>query len=372
MREFFIGSALYSLDVERIRDIPLEKVKRLVLVDTRQRGRIGDLAALADRDDVEIHIYDHHPPSEDDLKGDLEVIETTGSTVAIMTRILRERGLEPSAQEATIMSMGIYEDTGSLTFPAVTEADYLAAAFLLSKGADLNVVSDLMTRTLTSQQIFVLNDMIRSAATYTIHDKPVTVTEATVKEYMDDLAILVHRLVDMENLPAVCSLFRMEDRIYLICRSRLPEVDAGLVARHLGGGGHPHASSATLKDMTLIQAREQLVDTLHATVKPSRISTEIMTRPVKTVRTTDTLETAREMLTRYNINVLPVVHKGRIKGIITRQIVEKAAFHGMADQPVESFMQREFKNPFRIIQDYERNGHMERRLTAVLKVTARR
>ncbi|MCK7503921.1 MAG: hypothetical protein MZV70_07340 [Desulfobacterales bacterium] len=37
------------------------RVKRLVLVDTRQAGRIGRLAGLVGRPGVEIHIYDHHP-----------------------------------------------------------------------------------------------------------------------------------------------------------------------------------------------------------------------------------------------------------------------------------------------------------------------
>jgi CBS-domain-containing membrane protein len=36
---------------------------------------------------------------------------------------------------------------------------------------------------------------------------------------------------------------------------------------------------------------------------------------------------AKSILTKYNINALPVTHDDRISGIITRQIAEKAAFH---------------------------------------------
>ncbi len=49
-----------------------------------------------------------------------------------------------------ILMMGIYEDTGSLTFSSTTEEDFPAAAFLLKKGANLNIVSDMVTKELTA------------------------------------------------------------------------------------------------------------------------------------------------------------------------------------------------------------------------------
>ena len=38
------------------------------------------------------------------------------------------------------MALGLYEDTGSFTFSSTTAEDYEAAAFLLSQGANLNIV----------------------------------------------------------------------------------------------------------------------------------------------------------------------------------------------------------------------------------------
>jgi tRNA nucleotidyltransferase (CCA-adding enzyme) len=43
--------------------------------------------------------------------------------------------------EATLMMLGIYEDTGNLTFPSTTVDDYRAAAWLLEQGASLKTVS---------------------------------------------------------------------------------------------------------------------------------------------------------------------------------------------------------------------------------------
>jgi tRNA nucleotidyltransferase (CCA-adding enzyme) len=141
LRDFFIRSSFYFLDFTRAKQVPIEEIKRLILVDTRQVSRIGKFAEAAADGEVDIHIYDHHPDSPDDLHGSVEEVEMLGSTTAIMTRILRERGLPLTPQEATVMALGIFEDTGSFTFTSTTPQDFEAAAYLLAQGADLSVVS---------------------------------------------------------------------------------------------------------------------------------------------------------------------------------------------------------------------------------------
>ena len=136
-------------------------------------------------------------------------------------------GAEISADEATIMCLGIYEDTGSFTFPSTTEQDFKAAAFLLSKGANLNVVSDLIARELSPEQVSLLNDMIQSATRYNVNGIEVVVTSVTTEKYMPDFAFLVQKMVKMENLDALFAIGRMENKIYVVARSRSNDVDVG-------------------------------------------------------------------------------------------------------------------------------------------------
>ena len=46
LRDFFIHSTLYALEIERMKHIDLQKVNRLILVDTRQMSRIGKFSAI--------------------------------------------------------------------------------------------------------------------------------------------------------------------------------------------------------------------------------------------------------------------------------------------------------------------------------------
>jgi tRNA nucleotidyltransferase (CCA-adding enzyme) len=362
LRDFFIQSSFYVFQTERIKNIDLKAVKRLILVDTRQPGRIGKFREVAKRPGVEIHIFDHHPPSEEDLRGTLEEVREVGATVTLLARILKERDIALTPEEATIMAVGLYEDTGSFTFSSTTPEDLQAAAFFLSRGANLNIVSSLITRELTADQISLLNELVHSAARHLIRGVEIVVAKASADKYVGDFALLVHKLKDMENINVLFALAQMEDRVYLVARSRIEEVNVGEITAAFGGGGHATAAAATLRGMDLAEAEKKLLEFLEKRIHPVRLARELMSFPVKTVKTQETIGHAGELLTRYNINVLPVMEDGRVAGLITRQVVEKAAFHGFKDSPVRDYMTTEFstvnpQTPLARIQDLVVGGN---------------
>ncbi len=356
LRDFFLQSTFYVFETERIKNIDLNAVKRLILVDTRQPGRIGKFGEWVKRPGVEVHVYDHHPASREDLRGTIEHIREVGATITILAKILKEQNIPITPEEATIMALGLYEDTGSFTFSSTTEEDYEAAAFLLSKGANLNMVSNLITRELTPEQISLLNELIQSATRYTVKGLEVVIAKASSDKYVGDFALLVHKLKDMENINVLFAMAQMEDRVYLVGRSRLEEVNVGEVAAAFGGGGHATAASATIKDMNHHQIEENLLHYLEGQIIPVKKARDLMSFPVKTVEAKESIERAGELLTRYNINVLPVVDDGKVVGLISRQVVEKASFHGFKDSPVKDYMTSEFamvtpRTPLSKIQD---------------------
>ena len=342
LRDFFIHSALYALEVERIKNIDLREINRLILVDTRQISRIGKFSEILSNPELEIHIYDHHPPSSEDLHGSLEVISEVGATVTLLLDVLQKSDIEITPDEATVMMLGVYEDTGNLTFPSTKEEDFKAAGYLVRKGANLSVLSNVITKELTAEQIFLLNDLIQSATRYSFHGIDVVIAQASVDRYVGDIAVLVHKLKDMENLDVLFVLVRMEDRIYLIGRSRLEEVNVSEIASEFGGGGHPTAASATVKGMTLVEAHDRLIKTLKEMVRPKRVAKEVMLYPVKTIERERTLEEAGDILARYNLNILPVLQDGKVVGLISKQLVEKAVHHGLKGSPVKEYMTTEF------------------------------
>jgi tRNA nucleotidyltransferase (CCA-adding enzyme) len=345
LKNFFINSMVYLFNMADINDIDFCRISRLILVDTRHPDRIGKLSQILKKPDIEIHIYDHHPNSDNDIKGCLEVHGKTGANVTILTEIIQAKGVRISADEATIMCLGIYEDTGSFTFPSTTERDFLAAAFLLSRGANLNIVSDLIARELSPEQVVLLNDMIQAVTRYHINGLEIVVTSVTMEKYMPDFAFLVQKMVKMENLDAIFAIARMENKIYVVARSRINEVDVGAILTAMGGGGHPYAAAASIKGKTLAQTETRLIEILYSKIKTQRQARDLMSAPAICINADISCREAKDLITRYNINALLVTEKTdgseKLCGYITRQVIEKVLYHKLGQVLVRDYMTTE-------------------------------
>jgi tRNA nucleotidyltransferase (CCA-adding enzyme) len=343
LRNFFLHTSSYLFDFAKMKDIDFNAISKLILVDTRQKKRIGKFKELLERDNVEIHIYDHHPPSDDDIKGDVEVIEKAGAGTSILTKILRDKGIKISPDEATLMSLGIYEDTGSFTFSSTMAKDHEAAAWLLEQGASLNTISDMLTRELTAEQVWLLNDLMSSAVKNNINGIEIVIAKVKNEKYIGDFAVLVQKFMEMENLNVIFALAQMANRVYMVARSRVAEVNAAEIAVEFNGGGHPQAASATISDKTIIQVEEKLKECLLSRVNFERLAKDIMTSPAIHISSDSLISDARRLLTIYNINVLIVIDKEKkAEGYISNQVIDRAISLGLETRPVKEYMNLEF------------------------------
>jgi len=335
LRDFL--EAFHPIKIRRIKDIDLSKVTRLIIVDTKIPSRIGLFAELLSDKNIKIHIFDHHPFNDGDIRGEVEKIEKVGATATILTEILKNRRLPPTPIEATVLALGIYEETGCLLFPSTTERDLLAVAYLLKRGATLNIVSTFIKMELSMEEFDILNELVRSSKEMVIEGIRIKVAKASWENYFGDAAHLAHRLMDMEDIDAVFVLLSMEGKILMVARCKAPELDVSKVMKEFGGGGHPTAASATIKEASLELIEERLWEMLKTSVKPGKVASDIMTRPVISIQEDVPVKEAEVMMTRYGVNVLPVLSGEKYNGLISREVVEKALFHGFGKNKAMDF-----------------------------------
>ncbi len=333
----FLSTSHISLDFKKLKDINLQKITRLILVDVKSHERIGRFSEIINKKGMIIHIYDHHPLSSEDIRGQKEIIETVGATTTIFTEMFQKDRILMSPVEATLLMLGIYEETGSLIFPSSTVRDLSAAAYLLKKGANLNIVSSFISRELGPEEINLLNELIQSAKDHIIHDIRIKIAAASRETYIGDIAFLAHKIREIEDVDAIFLLVMMEDRVQVIARSHTPEVDVSQILHAFGGGGHPQASSAVVRDMSLEETENILLSTLKKKIRPSKTAKDIMTSPVMTIPWSNTIKTAEKTMTKYEVNVLPVLKQNIYYGLISREVVEKALFHGFGKSKVAEF-----------------------------------
>ena len=325
-----------------IKEVDLDQISRLIVVDTRDPDRIGIFKNLLGRDNVEVHVYDHHLEVANPMNAHHSVIRKRGSCATLLYEELSERGIDLSPEECTLMALGIYQDTHSLISASTTPEDFYAVGRLVAQDADLNIVSEFIEARLNNEQLSVMNDLIRNLEIHNFNGVDVALCTASLDYYVGDLAVVVSRLMELENLKAVFALILLESKVYLIGRSRTEEVNVAHIMREFGGGGHPNASSASTRALTLVQAREKLLSLLGEKVELANRIREVMHYPVISVKAGDTLEQTEKIMTRFNLNTLPVLSGKKPVGVITRKTVEKALYHKMGRYKAEEVMAHEF------------------------------
>lgn len=335
--------ATHEVNISRLKDVPLEQVRRLILVDVEAPDRLGPLKVLRSHANVEVHIYDHHGAVES--VGEQQPspwpqvtqrhVQAVGATTTLFVERLKEQHLAITSSEATILALGLYEETGSLAYPSTTPRDLEAAAFVLRAGADLNLVAETLRHPLDPDLIALLNDLLQSGEIYYLEGRKILVAASTYDRYRGDLAEAVQRLAELQGLDAVIAAISLDEKVEIIGRSRRPEIDVAWIAREFGGGGHAVAAAASVKGLTLVEVQEQLKILLTQRYRPALLAHDVMTTPVKSIAAAATVSEAERTMTTYGVNVLPVLdQEERYVGIISREIVQKALFHRLGDERI--------------------------------------
>ncbi len=352
----FLSLVKDEISVEREKTCNLNDVDRLIIVDTRHKSRIGVVAKLLENPSIKIHIYDHHPRTSYDIKSDKDNFKEVGATVSIIIESLRKKkNVKFTSLEATIMLLGIYEETGSLTYRTTTRLDVDTVSFLLSKGANLSAVSSYLNRKLTEEELTFLTSLIASTQVININGINIAIAEGTIKRFIGELGTIVRKLQDVENFPVLFVIFKMEKYLRVMARSRLKEVDVNKILKHFGGGGHRSAASAKVEAEEVKTFEQKLKSILRSNIKMRIFARDIMNSPVKVISANKKIIDARNALERFRLKGMPVMENNKVIGIITATDIRKALKYRYGHASVKGYMSRsvitvEPNTPLHVIQ----------------------
>lgn len=337
-----LDSGLVAFEELRHKDVEPGKIERLILCDTRQRGRIGVVAEwLGEHPGIEVLAYDHHPDTEADVEISGGLLDPeVGSTSTLMAEEIRRRGLELTAEEATVLLMGIYEDTGSLTYATTSPRDLETTAWLLGRGGDLAAVRRFAVDRLDAPRLEILHSMTRELQVFPVQDHRVGIVALDLGAYVEELAPLVSRLLEIFELPLLFGLFGEGDRVSVIARGDVPRVHLGeILSGFADGGGHATAASARIKGQTVLEVRENLLLYLGQHLPSAAVARDLMIERFFRLEPGTPVAEAKERLVARRVNAAPVMDAaGRPVGWVSRQTLDAALQHGLEQRPVERVM----------------------------------
>ena len=322
-------------------NIETGKVSRLIVVDTADWARLGPIAKLKQRDDLEVLVWDHH--SGGDIDADWKCQEAVGATVTLMVRQLKTMRKLITPIQATLFLAGLYEDTGNLTFSSCTPEDAYAAGWLLDKKADLAIMNKFLRPAYGEKQKGVLFEMLKSTNRLKISGYSVSISRIHIDGHVGNLALVVRMYRDIVNVDAAFGLFVSEEKkgkrkCMVIGRSDNQGLDVGTLMKSLGGGGHPGAGSAMLKDVNPEAAEQMIIDLIEGNQQSSVRISDLMSFPVFSVPPETSMDAVAKILRRRGCTGLPVVDNEMLVGVISRRDFKKVRREEQLQAPVKAFM----------------------------------
>lgn len=310
-----------------------DHVDKLILVDTQRHPKLHQITESTD-----ILIIDHHP-LEIDLTEQITLIcEVIGSTATLLVEELQKQHITVSSLEATLIALGIYSDTGSLTYERTTPRDIQAAAWALEQNAVLDTVRRFFVTPLTQTQQDAFDALLDAAEGRTIQGYMVTIAAIEHRDYVNQINTVTNHLNNLLDSDAIFVVVKMPKSTQMVCRSRTNAIDVGIIAKKYGGGGHARAAAAKITKHSLDHIIRTLWETLEQVVEPPVRVSDLMSHGVQTTEADDLITDIIQQLRRIGHEGYPVLEAGKVVGLLTRRDADRALEHGLEDTRVRDVM----------------------------------
>lgn len=352
----YLGLHKDAANLLRAEDIDPDQVTEIVVVDVRDARRLEEFEAFF-TPEKRVVVYDHHPAGAHDIEADEVHVEPVGACATLLCERLRDAGKALTPWEATLALLGIYADTGSLSYDGTTARDLDAAAWLLRQSASLAVVHRYMQQRFSPEQVQLLTQMMHDCEEISHVGVEIAVRIGRAPDVVRSAADVVEDLMRLGGQDAIFGVIGFErgQRVQVVGRSRVPYIDVGEILGAMGGGGHPGAAAASFKGRSVEDVVAELkAVVLAADFAPVRVA-DLMSSPVQVIGRDVSLADARALLARWNFSGAPVraldgadgaasdrpVDCRLVEGIISRRDIERAEAAGKLDLPVASHMSHE-------------------------------
>ncbi|PNR87706.1 tRNA nucleotidyltransferase [Petrotoga sp. 9T1HF07.CasAA.8.2] len=340
-------------------EIKNHKFEKVVIVDTADINRIPEFIKSLIEQGIEVDIYDHHPElKEQNIKGNNYSKEVGSATTLVVQKLLESKIVLPDTYE-TLFLIAIHEDTGNFVYSTTTSLDHQISAELLKGGARIEEVEEFVSLEMTKEQKELFDKLYNNVQELTLEEITIHIAYSEIDKFIGGLNVITHKLFETLTPDVLFIVVKMGKSIYIVARSRIEEIDLNKILSLFGGGGHKKAGSAKTKGLRIQEVIDKIKKELKSSFVPVLRAKHIMSSPVRTILSFETVERAHELMFQTGHSGLPVISDNKLVGIVTKKDIEKAMKHGLKNAPVKAIMSTNLK-----VADVETSLNQVRRIMA--------
>jgi tRNA nucleotidyltransferase (CCA-adding enzyme) len=325
------------------KDMPRGHVELAILVDTRSFNSVKGMDKKTRFLVIDHHSVDEPLPEHWQTWKEGTEPYTVGANTTLLVEKLMMQHQDLSSLHATLLALGIYEDTGGLLYESTTHRDARCVAWLLEQGANLEVLSRFIKYPMSEAQQALSQKLVDSCEHLEIAGHTIIIAAAEAPEFKDEVSALAHKLRELYDPDGLFVLIDLGDHIQVVGRSTTDAVDVGKVAEALGGGGHRRAAAALVRNEDLDVVRLKVIHLTRQHTHPPVAVRQIMSRGrPQTLHPDTAVEEAAQLMRRYGHEGFPVLEEEaggeRLVGILTRRDADRAVDHKLGKRPVHKIM----------------------------------
>jgi len=242
---------------------PDSKIDLFIVADTNSLTRIGEGMKKIAKTATDILFVDHHPCPETVMKDNC-VDTTKAATGELAGDLIESLGVSFTREMALPLYTAILIDTSSFRYPTVTANTHRLIGKLMDTGVAPPHAYNMVYGTKKLSYMKLLGKVLATA--HTTKDEKISwliLSEEILQKFHvdpEDTHAFINHLLVLDNIKVACMFREMGDKIKVSLRST-GEIDVGIMAQALGGGGHDH-SAATMISGSLETVIKSTIDKL--------------------------------------------------------------------------------------------------------------
>lgn len=247
----------------------VNEIDLFVIVDTNSQARIGGKMQKLLSFAKDVLYVDHHPFKGEDQ--DNHCVDTSmAATGQLVGKIIESLEIPFTKDLALPLYTAILIDTSSFRYPTVTGDTHRLIAKLMDTGISPPQAYNMIYGTKKISHMRLLGTILSSAQT--TEDERIgwiCLSEKSLRKHNvdeEDTHAFINHLLILDNIQVAC-MFREKGDIIKISMRASKDVDVGVLAKAIGGGGHNHSAAAVIHGKLNRKLVNGVIDTLKELLK---------------------------------------------------------------------------------------------------------
>lgn len=222
-------------------------INMIICLDCANYERLGKIDELFSKAKYRINI-DHHQSNE--FYGDVNIVKKGySSTCELVFDLINEINLPIDKEISMSLLTGISTDTGRFLYSATTADTLAKASKLVEYGADMMKINELIYQSKKFEAQLLENEVLSKTEIYNDYVAFGVVMTDQLNKYnveISDIDSVINTFRDTDKIKISVLIKQQTEYEYKVSFRSKGNIDVGLIAKNLGGGGHKNAAATRI------------------------------------------------------------------------------------------------------------------------------